>query len=604
VKKEKPIDQLIPTRLIDPSERPTVPPAKLQTKRFRFFHVFFRFWALFIGNACLGLLGNRSKNRRDQRTINLLQHLGMVWIRVAQALTLRGASLSTPLGMRLMDLQGRGGAHPFPAVKNIIESELKQKLEVIFDDFEETPFTASTVSQIHRAKLRNEQTWTAVKVQLPQSEEIFDKDLKLVSLIIGLLRFFSIKSGTRWEALFHELKQTKEHELNYYYEAAALETLEKNLKGRPLHVPALYRAYCSKRVLVMAFLQGALLSDVIALQKTDPQRLQAWFSENNINPRKTARRLFQTTYRQVFEDNFFHGDMHTGNIILLRDSEVAVIQCRSAGSLELESLGKQKVYLKSLAEGEYVTAAEIYFLLASRLPRVDLNIVKDRLVRLWRVWETRVHIKTLPYEQKSLTYMAGRVNQVLNDSHFAPLWSFVRLTLTWVHLDNALSALDPELNYLHQLKHYFHRARGREDIAKLKNLPARISGALSALHMVPKRTEEYRLFQEALIRRQAQVVTGSASKLDAVIAAGFGMVSSVVLVLAGFLGFVFAQQHLQWNVDALLGRQLSRLAQWIPQLGEVVWLVVSLSFIILFFFLRVQKNRFSSREHGSNGETL
>jgi ubiquinone biosynthesis protein len=525
----------------------------------------------------------------------------MLWIRVAQALTLRGSILCSPMGMRLMDLRSRGGAHPFSRIRKIIETELERPLEEVFDQFDETPFAASAVSQIHRARLRKEQTWTAVKVQQPLAEEIFDKDLKLVNLIIGLLHFLSIKSGTRWKALFHELKEIKVRELNYYYEAAALETLEKNLRGQPAHVPRLYRSYCRQRVLVMAFIQGALLSDVVELRKKDPQRVNAWFKENNIEPRRVARRLFQATYRQVFEDNFFHGDMNTGNIILLRDSQAAVIECRSAGSLEMESLGKQKVFLKSLADKEYVTAAEIYFLLASRLPRVDLNTVKERLVRVWRIWETRVHIKDLPYEQKSLAFMTGQVNRVVYDSQFAPLWSFVKLTCAWVHLDNAVAALDPELNYLKQLNIYFHRAEHREDLAKLRRLPSRMASAMSALHLVPKRTAEYRLFQEVLIRRQGQVVQGSASKLDAIIAAGFGMISFLVLVIGGFLGLVFAGQHTDLNLEPFMGPQLSWLADGVPVLNRITWLLLFAAFLLLFLFLRTQKRRFSCQEYGRHG---
>lgn len=603
VKTDTPISELIPTRLIQPRERPSIPSAAVRTKRFRFFYVILQLLVLFLGNAWLRLRLREQKSTPicENRTVKCLQRLGMLWIRAAQAFTLRGSILSTSFGLHLLDLRDRGGACGFKRIRQTIEGELGQPLEEVFDYFEKTPFSATTVSQLHRARLRKEQVWTAVKIQQPLAEEIFNQDLKLFRRMIGLMKFFSIQSGMRWDELYHELKEMKVRELNYYYEAAALEALEKNLNGQTVHVPRVFRQYCRERVLVMEFIQGALLADIIDLRQQDPQRLQAWLTENNIDLDKVARRLFRSTYRQVFEHNFFHGDMNTNNIILLRDSHIAVIECRSAGSLEVESLEKQKMFLRALAEQEYVIAAEIYFLLASRLPRVDLNTVKERLLRVWRIWETRTHIKDLPYEQKSLAYLTGQVNQVVHDSQFAPLWSFTKLTCAWVHLDNALGALSPDINYLKQLKLYFAHAERRDNFSKLRRLPARLASSLSAFHQVPKRTAEYTLFREALMRRQAQVVQGSASKLDAIIAAGFSMVSFILLVIGGFLLLTFSMRYLRINLEPLLGRQLSWLAAQIPDMSLGVWLVFLTAFAFLFGFFHIHKKGFGRQEFGRPG---
>ena len=82
----------------------------------------------------------------------------MLWIRVAQALTMRGWVLSASFGQHLLDLRDRGGACGFQRIARIIEAELGQKLDEVFDYFEELPFSATTVSQLHRARLRSGQT--------------------------------------------------------------------------------------------------------------------------------------------------------------------------------------------------------------------------------------------------------------------------------------------------------------------------------------------------------------------------------------------------------------------------------------------------------------
>lgn len=600
-KKGTSIDALIPTQLLGSSERPPVPEKETHARRFRFVFVFSQLLRLLPEHAWMQVTHRKYTPRQQERAVKRLQCLGMLWIRVAQALSMRSSFLSKAFGLKLMDLRDLGGAHPFRAVREVVEKELEQPLEEVFDEFEEKPFAATVVYQIHRARLKKEQAWTAVKVQKPLAEKIFDRDLKIFRRFTGLMRFFGIQRGMRWEELYHELKEIKVRELNYYYEATALETLERNLSGQPVYVPYVYRHYCRKRVLVMAFIQGALLSDIIQLRQKDPGRVEEWLNTNNIDLKRVGRRLFHSTYRQVFEDNFFHGDMHTSNIILLRDSNVAVIECRSAGSLEIESRDKQKMLLRALAEGEYVTAAEIYFLLASRLPRVDLNIVKEQLVRVWRIWETRVHISDLPYEHKSMAYMTGRLNRVVNDSHFAPLWSFTRLTCSWIHLDNALAALNPRLNYLRDLRIYFRHAERRENFDKLRRLPTRLGSSLTALHQVFKRTSEYTLFQETMMRRQAQVVTGSTSKLGALLAAAFGLFAYIFLVIGGFMGVVFSMRRFNLSLEPFIGSQLSWLAARIPVMNIGTWLVFLAALLFLYLFFRYQKRRFSEQEFGRSG---
>jgi hypothetical protein len=217
---------------------------------------------------------------------------------------------------------------------------------------------------------------------------------------------------------------------------------------------------------------------------------------------------------------------------------------------------------------------------------------------VWRIWESRTQIKNLPYQQKSLAYMTGQVNRVVNDSQFAPMWSFTRLTCAWVHLDNALAALAPELNYLNQLKVYLRHSERRENFAKLVHMPSRIASTAAALHQVPKRTAEYTLFQEALLRRQAQVVQGSASKLDAVIAAGSGLVSFFLLIAGIFSLLVFSIRRLHIPIEPVLGPQLTRLAGRVPDMSLVVWMLLFSALTFLIGYSRKQKKRFERQEFG------
>ncbi len=600
---QSPISKVMPTRLLDPSERKPLSVVKHHSKKFRIFYVSFKLLTLFAGNVVLKLGGKKTASIREERTIKYIQQLGTIWIRIFQTLTMRSPILSSAAGLRLLDIRDIGSFSKFDQIKNIVEKELECSLEKVFDHFDEKPFYATAVSQLHRARLKKEQRWATVKIQQPLAKEIFDLDLRLFRIFIWIRTYFSQKDGMRWEELYHELKDIKTRELNYHYEVTALEILGKNLKGQQVHVSKVYRSYCTQRLLVTEYIQGAFLSDIIKMKNENPKRLDKWLMANNINLSTVAKNLFNSTFRQVFEDNFFHGDMNTHAIILLRNSNIAMVECRSAGSLEIESLKKQKLFLRSLAEKEYVIAAEIYFLLASQLPRVDLNTAKEHLVRIWRIWETRTHIEGLPYNQKSHAFMTAQVNKVVYDFQFSPLWSFAKLTCAWVHLDIALEGLAPDLNYIKQLKTYYHQAQVREDVNKLVHLPSRLASTMAYIHQVPKRTDEYALFKENLLRRQAQAVHGSASKFDAVIASVIGMTSFLLLLVSIFFFLVFCQHFLDVRLELLIGSQLSRFALLVPDMHIGVWvsLFAILGFLYQLFYK--QKKQFQRSEFGRSNHS-
>jgi len=606
IEQPSPLSRLMPTSLIPPSERPPVPTSEIKMRRFRSIYVLIQLLLLYSGNFFLWFLGKRTVSKREERIFDCLNKLGTLWIRVAQTLLVRSPKLSSSFGLKLLDLRDPGCACPFSQVEKIVNQELDSSIENLFETFESEPFAASTSSQLHRAKLHKEQIWVAVKIQHPHTERTFNCDLSLFHRIIKLMKIFSIQRGMRWDDLYNELKEIKVRELNFLYEAHALKTMDKKLAGQPAHVPRVYDKYCTQRILVMEFIHGALLSDCIRMQRQDPELLQKWLNDNNIDLDSVGLHLFETVFRQVFEHNFFHGDMHTGNIILLRNSHFAVIECRSAGSLEVECLTKQRMFLQALTEGEYITAAEIYFLMVTQLPRIDLNKVKDKLLRIWRVWETRVYIKELDFSEKSLTNLTGLTNRIFKDSLFSPLWSYSKLIVTWAHLDNALSYLSPTLNYVKKLGRYFRDAQNRETTEKISRLPERMASAAVAISQMPERISSYTLFQDIMMRREAQVISGSASKLDSVIAGGFAFCFFMVLIAAVFLLFVVISQFEWFNVESLLGPQLSWLVDRIPRFGGVLWLLFLALITGTFLFLSKQKNRFRSKEYGdsNNSEIL
>jgi ubiquinone biosynthesis protein len=173
----------------------------------------------------------------------MLEDLGGLWIKVGQLLSLRIDLLPREFCNVLSKLQSQADGFTPAVARQIIEEDIGAPIEVIFDDFQDKPFATASIGQIHRAHLRREGVWVAVKVQRPYLKEKFAHDLKLISWVVGFLGLFKSLRYMRWNDAMWELKQMMEEELDYWNEASAMRRMRKTLKPHNIYVPKLFRDY-------------------------------------------------------------------------------------------------------------------------------------------------------------------------------------------------------------------------------------------------------------------------------------------------------------------------------------------------------------------------
>jgi ubiquinone biosynthesis protein len=583
--------ELIPSQLVLPSERapviiiPPKPPS-----RFRSAYVFLRFWQVLGSLVFLRLVGMLTPKRFGARVRPFLEQMGAIWIKAGKILALRKDLFSQELAEELDKLRDRGPGFPFPLAKQIVEQELGGPLERFFDEFSPTPFASTTVAQIHQAHLRQENVTVAVKIQHPYAKQAYSSDIAMMRRVARLLESLSILPRFRWSDVCWELEQSMQSEIDSRYEAAALRKLSKTAATGGVYFPEVFLEYSTERLLVMEFIRGALVSDFMALGQSDPPRLADWLAANNINPQWVAKRLFRTVFRQILEDNFFHADLHPGNIILLRNSRIAFIDCRNAGSLEGEQVAKLRLFVQALAAGEYSAAVDYFFLLTSNLPAVDMAEVKSGMVRLMRAWETEVHVRHRPYRSKSMTNLMGELNMLALSSGFSVQWSLSKMVGALAHLDTSLAYLWPRMNYLKQLRGYFQRAEMRHVGAELAGARSRISRSAIAAWDIPRRFSESMLLQQILSRRNAQVISGSATRIGTFLSAILATTAFALLGGEIFLFCTFLSQHSAFPVREVMGRQIFSAMSELPYMNLWVWLVI----LVGMFSLQRRAARFGS----------
>lgn len=596
---------LVPTRLFDPAERKPI--TIVEPTEFRSFQVtrvlltVLR-WAVAV--LFLRVRGRLSRRENARRFRLLLEALGGLWIKAGQLLSLRTDVFSAEFCEELSKLQFQALGFPSEVAKRIIEEDLGAPIDQVFDQFDEKPFAAASIGQLHRAHLRAENVWVAVKVQRPEMPKSFIREVAVIRLVVRVLERAGVRPHMRWEGMLWELTQILREEINYNYEAASMRRMRKHLRKHKIYVPKVFAQYCTPRVLVMEFIAGVLMSDYIQTKLNEPAKLNAWLAENEVDPRRVATKLINSLFRQLFEDNLYHGDLHPGNIILLKRNKIALIDFGSIGFTDREFLQKFRLSVRALATRDYEKAADLTLLLSPPLPRIDLDAVKEEMVQALRSWATRTFIKELPYHEKSVGNASDEMLKVLY-AHRIPLdWAYLRIRRAITTLDASLIHLYPTVNYVKITSQFFRKA---DDRALERTVtPGAFRSFITSmvpLQDVGERVSEYAMFRASMIRRQAQLFDGATSK-----ASNFFAVLcwnlALVLLVGGILNLsVFAYQYYPDSFRALVGPGPRGIFDVFPRLPYAWWIIfVLLDFYFTTVLLRLA-GRFREKEARMRGES-
>lgn len=457
---------------------------------------------------------------------SIIEEMGGLWVKTGQLLSLRTDLLSPEFSRELARLQYAAVGFPFEVARESIERELGRPLETVFSEFEPHPVAAASICQVHRARLRDSGALVAVKVQRPGIEERFGRDLRVLRFLLGVMQRMPGMSYFTWDEMLWETEQIFREEVDYRYEASNTRRLRKTLRDHDVFVPRVFD-WSTRRLLVLEWMPGVLMSAFLEVAREHPERLAQWCAENDVDPKKVGEGLFDTFFRQLFEDNLFHGDLHPGNILLLRDSRIALIDFGSAGTNDVTMLRYYRMSMQGVGEKDFPMAVDYLFLLADRLPPADMEPVKAMVVRTYQAWAERAEHRELPYYEKSIGNMGLSAGDVLIKHKVVLSWSFMKISRTWATLDASLAALLPEVNYVKLVSKYFRGAQRRT----FKRV--RQHGALAVLDKARSAALEVELQLEDL-RRRLFNVRATMSKGEFVVSALLRLFTRAVQIAAAF----------------------------------------------------------------------
>ncbi|MDP6702642.1 MAG: AarF/ABC1/UbiB kinase family protein, partial [Candidatus Latescibacteria bacterium] len=335
-----------------------------------------------------------------------------------------------------------------------------------------------------------------------------------------------------------ELDQIMTEEADYRFELSNTRRMRRNLRKHKIYVPKPFPEYCTKGVLVTEYVTGVLMSHYIKASDTEPDLVAAWEVENNVDPERVGRRLYLSFMRQLFEENLFHGDLHPGNIILLRDSRLALIDFGTIGTVERNLWRKYLFMIKAIAKGELDKAADLVLALSPKFPVVDIEEVKQDMIRVLRAWSLRTPLKNMPYYEKSLTEVVTELTKVMTSRKIMVTWGFMKIDRTWGTMDASMNYLTPQVDYPRLFRRYFRERQRR----LLRKLP-RLQTLRSVVTEIPETISEYTLFLDPQLRAASRIFQGSSSKVADALSMLFGALSSGLLIIGAGVAAVFLHQH-------------------------------------------------------------
>jgi ubiquinone biosynthesis protein len=245
---------------------------------------------------------------RGERLRLALEELGPIFVKFGQALSTRRDLLPVDIADELAKLQDRVPPFPGAVAVAMIEKTFGQPLAEIFRSFEPSPLAAASIAQVHAATLRSGDE-VVVKVLRPGMREVIDLDLEVLDALAKLADEYWIEARpVRPIEVVREYRKTVTDELDLLREAGNAAQLKRNFAGSPLlYVPQIHWDYCRQNVMVMERIHGIIVSRVEELRARGADI--AKLAENGV----------EIFFTQVFRHNFFHADMHPGNIFVQID---------------------------------------------------------------------------------------------------------------------------------------------------------------------------------------------------------------------------------------------------------------------------------------------
>ena len=377
---------------------------------------------------------SKNKQKRAVRMRLMLDELGPIYVKLGQILSTRRDLIPEDIADEFAKLQDNVAPFPGGIARKIIEDAYGCNISDVFLKFNEVPLASASVAQVHSATLKDGRDFI-IKVIRPEIEKLIRKDLDLLQLLAEKAeRYNKNAKSLKFTGVVKEFEKTILNELDLQREASNASQLYRNFRDeRRYHVPRIDWELTRRNVLAIERVEGISIRDINALKVA------------SIDLKCLAEFVVEIFFTQVFRDNFFHADMHPGNIFVVpgKEKELPIIKVIDFG------------IMCSLTEyDQHYLADNLVAFLNRDYNRVAVLHIKSG----WVPSETRIDelegaIRTVceplldrPIHEISLGELLQRLFQIARSFDVEILPQLVLLQKTIINIEGIVRQLHPHLD--------------------------------------------------------------------------------------------------------------------------------------------------------------
>ncbi len=383
--------------------------------------------------------------KRAEELFNLATSLGGILIKLCQLISTRRDCFPAPYIEILSHLQDEVPPTDFSEIEKIIKKEYKN-YNTIFKKIDKDPIASASIAQVHMAVL-NDDTVAILKILKPGVEELIDIDFAILYLVLKLSSHIQfIRDRIDFESVIDEFVVITGDELNYRREVYLAKKFKKAFKKfKYVTIPEIFDEYCTDRIIVMQYIDGDRITDI-----------DKWRKKGN-DPIILSKRLIEIYMEQFLFTRLIHYDPHPGNLLVLENNHIALIDFGMAGDISEEMSNNIKSVLIATINHDYekilITLDKMGFFIQgtdiySILPIVEFLLEKV-LPSITLERESFYNINLSPILDELIEFI------YINPVKFPTNWAYIgKTTGTLVGI---ISSLYPDIDFMAEIKPYFKK---------------------------------------------------------------------------------------------------------------------------------------------------
>jgi ubiquinone biosynthesis protein len=488
-----------------------------------------------------------------------VEELGLTFLKFGQVLALRRDLLPDAYIDELELLHDRLPAMGIATVRATVEVELGAPLTELFSSFSETPLAAATIAQVHEATMQDGRH-VAVKVQRPGLKAMISTDIAVLSYLVALLeKLFPRLRALDLPVVVREFANSLNRETDFSREARSIVLFRTALADVPdLWIPDVV-AECSK-------------GTVLTLEYSAGERVDLYAKLHPEAMPRSMNTLVRLMLQTIFEEGLFHADPHPGNVFVLPDGRLSLLDFGMTGELDEPMRESLTLLLEAVVKGDARAATEAYLEMAPASENVNrAALLVDIKAALYEIHRGDLANVSIGDAFDSLL-RAGSRNGIHNPGEF------VLLTRAFVILESMIRQLAPDHNYMESFREEISRLTAQHfSLARIKEKTTKLARELERL-ISDAPGDTRRVLRHIALgnlgRVQAPALEALASRVSSNLERLAGAITSAALVVGGSLLLVARLPGWHHNLGEIMvisgffGMFIIRVGAWLRDRGR------------------------------------